>query len=221
VIRLVPAVIALAAAAVLAGFFLVLNRPPAWEFAGTAGEGHVRVGDTRFPASEAGDRLPDLLRPGATIRIEGEAMLDIRVAGTFAVQMAPGSQMTVPTAPGRWIGRAAEGRVDEGEVRFVTGPRFAGASLKIGAPRANVHVTGTTFAVIASRDSTCVCVLDGAVTFERHGGDSRVVEAGMRRTIFADRDEPLDEEIYAMERMKLQMLRDQAGAALREDAPTR
>ena len=38
---------------------------------------------------------------------------------------------------------------------------------------------------------------------------NQIVEAGMRRTIFAQRDEVLDEEIFPMERMKLEMLRDQ------------
>ena len=210
-----PAVFALAAAAVLAGLFLVINRPSPWQLAGASGEGHVRVGDVRFPTSEAGVRLPALLRSGVSIHTEGEAQIDLMVDGTLAIQMAPGSQLTVPAAPGRWLGRSTAGRVESGEVRFVTGPRFAGSRLAIGAPLATVHVTGTTFAVISSSDSTCVCVLDGAVTLEEHDGSTRSVEAGMRRTVFSAAADPLDEEIYPMERMKLEMLRDQAGAALR------
>jgi hypothetical protein len=206
--------IALAAAAVLAGFFLRVNRGPAWQFVGVSGDGRVHVGERAFPASEASSTLPNLLRSGASIRLEGEAQLDLLSPGTLAIQMAPGSNLTIPAPPGRWLGRSTTGGVAAGEVRFVTGPGFAGAHLTIEAPSARIHATGTTFAVISTRDSTCVCVLEGEVRMEGDDGSSEIVEAGMRRTVFAQRGEVLDEEIFPMERMKLEMLREQADTNL-------
>jgi ferric-dicitrate binding protein FerR (iron transport regulator) len=206
--------IALAAAAVLVGLFLKINRGPAWQFVAASGDGRVHVGERGFAASEASSTLPGLLRPGVSIHLEGETQLDLLSPGTLAIQMAPGSNLTIPAPPGRWLGRSTTGRVDGGEVRFVTGPGFAGAHLTIEAPSARIHATGTTFAVISSPDSTCVCVLEGEVSMEGDDGSSEIVEAGMRRTIFAHRDEVLDEEIFPMERMKLEMLRQQTKSGL-------
>jgi ferric-dicitrate binding protein FerR (iron transport regulator) len=206
--------ITLAAAAALVGIFFMINRGPAWQFVAVSGDGRVHIGEREFPASEATRILPDVLRSGAFIRLEGETQLDLLSPGILAIQMAPGSNLTIPAPPGRWLARSTTGRVDEGEVRFVTGPRFAGAHLTIEAPSARIHATGTTFAVISAPDSTCVCVLEGEVRMEGVDGSSEIVEAGMRRTIFARRDEVLDEEIFPMERMKLEMLREQIGPRL-------
>jgi len=87
--------------------------------------------------------------------------------------------------------------------------------LTLRAPGARIHAVGTTFAVIASPESTCVCVLEGEVRMEGVGGPAEVVTAGTRRTLFTGRDEVVDEEIFPMERMKLEMLRDRVSA----DAP--
>jgi hypothetical protein len=194
--------------------FLKINRGPAWQFVAASGEGRIHVGARGFAASEASSTLPRLLRPGASICLEGETLLDLLSPGTLAIQMAPGSNLRIPAPPGRWLGRSTKGRVDSGEVRFVTGPGFAGAHLTIEAPSARIHATGTTFAVISTPDSTCVCVLEGEVRMEGDDGSSEIVEAGMRRTIFAERDEALDEEIFPMERMKLEMLREQTRSGL-------
>ncbi len=213
--RVVPfrrAVIGLAAAAVLATFFVVANRGPAWELAGVTGEGRILVGETVVPAEDAAATLPGLLRPGTAILAGGETQIDLAIPETLVLQMAPGSRLTVPGTPGRWIGRAVTGEVATGEVRFVTGPRFDGVRLTLDAPAARIHAVGTTFAVIASPESTCVCVLEGEVRMEGAGGPAEVVAAGTRRTLFTGRDEVVDEEIFPMERMKLEMLRDRVAA---------
>jgi ferric-dicitrate binding protein FerR (iron transport regulator) len=100
------------------------------------------------------------------------------------------------------------GGVTKGEVRFVTGPGFAGHRLDIHAPAARALVTGTTFAVITNADTTCVCVLDGTVTMEGVDGVREAVKAGTRRTVFRATGRAYAEEILPMERMKLQMLQD-------------
>jgi len=201
-----------AAAAVLAGLFFVLNRGSAWEFAGATGGGSVRVGEEIVPSERASELLPGRLRPGLAVRLEGEVQLDLVSPNVLAVQMAPGSEMTVPGLPGRWLGRSISCEVERGEVRFVTGPGFAGTRLVIGAPAAAIEVTGTTFAVIASSDSTCVCVLDGEVRMRGRDGVTEIVPAGKRRTVSGETGEAIVEEIFPGERMKLEMLRDRTGS---------
>jgi ferric-dicitrate binding protein FerR (iron transport regulator) len=215
VVPLVQAGFALAVAAVLAGVFFVANRGPVWELAGVTGEGRIVVGERVVPAAEAAVTLPELLRPGATIQVDAETQIDVAAPEVLVMQMAPGSELTIPGSPGRWLGRSISGGVPDGEVRFVTGPQFEGVHLTIEAPAARIHAAGTTFAVIASAESTCVCVLEGEVRMEARGRHAEPVAAGMRRTVFAHRDEVLDEEIFPMERMKLEMLRDQ----VRGEAP--
>jgi ferric-dicitrate binding protein FerR (iron transport regulator) len=199
----------LAAAAALIAAFVLVNRGPEWRSAGMSGEGQVRIGGTTLTAPEVASELEKLLRSGATVEVEGEAPLDLHCEGTLAIQMAPGSRLTLPNSPGRWVGRAISCRVEQGEVRFVTGPAFEGAHLEVTAPAARIEVSGTTFAVISAADSTCVCVLDGEVKI-----NCAVVEDGMRRTVFPGREDGFDEEIYPMERMKLEMLRTQATTIL-------
>lgn len=207
VVPLFRAAIGLLAAAALAGLFFTMNRGPEWVFVGAAGEGTISVGEVTFPIDQAADVFPSL-PPGTVVRI-GEGMLDLVSGNVVALQMAPGSELRVPSRPGRWIGRSIEGEVTSGEVRFVTGPDFPGRGLTIAAPGARIEVTGTTFAVICTPDSTCVCVLEGEVRMHDDDGESELVRAGMRRTIPVGSGAARDEEIFPMERSKLEMLRDQ------------
>jgi hypothetical protein len=144
--------------------------------------------------------------------------VDLLCPGRLALQATAGSEFTVPRSPGRWIARASECAVDQGEVRFATGPRFHRARLRIALPSARVEVVGTTLAVICDRDSSCACVLDGQVTMTDMAGTVATVHAGERRTV--SRDKPAHvEPIRPMERMKLQMLDDRARSLFEDSVP--
>ncbi len=85
------------------------------------------------------------------------------------------------------------------------------AGLEIAAPGTEIDILGTTFAVICSPCSTCVCVLDGIAQMTGKNGLPVSVSPGRRNTFFNDVDRPpLDEPIRGDERMKLEMLRDAA-----------
>jgi hypothetical protein len=208
--------IGLAIAASLLVLYFVMPAGPRWDVVGGAGEGTITVGDRTVPAARAAELLPPSLPPGTRIRVEGDAMLDLATPGVISIQMAGGSSLEVPGRTRRWLGGTFAGSVTGGEVRFVTGPDFAGQRLELAAPAARVLVTGTTFAVITDDDSTCVCVLEGEVTMDGVDGTRAVVVGGTRRSVFRETGKVLEEPILPMERMKLQMLRD--GAAER-DAP--
>jgi ferric-dicitrate binding protein FerR (iron transport regulator) len=75
-------------------------------------------------------------------------------------------------------------------------------------PEAVVDVTGTVFAVFRNSEGSCVCVLEGTVRMQHDAGAAEVLPL-RRRLIPAQGEPPREEPIRAMERMKLEMLRDQ------------
>jgi ferric-dicitrate binding protein FerR (iron transport regulator) len=209
VVRWTGAALGLAAALVLV---LLANRGPGWQMVRASGAGSLFVGTTEIALSDVAEELT-MLRPGTVVRMEGDetASLDLFYPGLLSLQVTPGSRLSLPAAPGRWFGRRSSFRVDEGEVRVVTGPRFSGARLEISAPGTEVHVLGTTFAVIATADSTCLCVLEGTARMMMPQESSMMPVPPMRRrTVFMDSAETMEEPIRPMEEMKLTMLRDTA-----------
>jgi ferric-dicitrate binding protein FerR (iron transport regulator) len=204
----------LALAATLAALVFTLNRGPAWTVSGFEGAGTVYVAGKAMDAGNAPE-FARALRPGVSLRADDEMQLDLMSAGHVALQLAPGAEVTLPKPPGRWFGREVSCTVKQGEVRFVTGPRFPGSKLRIGGPSAGVEVTGTTLAVIVDAMLTCVCVLDGEVRVMMMGTNrTEMVTEGHRCTVQDIGAEPEMEEISDMERMKLTMLRDAAAPAL-------
>ena len=91
----------------------------------------------------------------------------------------------------------------------MTGRRFTGRRLRVELPDAAVEISGTTFAVIRNAEGSCVCVLEGTVTMRDATGTAGVMP--LHRRVVPPRGEPpRDEPIRTMERMKLEMLRNQA-----------
>jgi ferric-dicitrate binding protein FerR (iron transport regulator) len=198
-----PAALAAAAALVLtlAG---LLNRGPAWEVTGSSGEGSVQVDGVPVPLSDL-DAIRKRTRPGAEVQVPAGGEVTITAAGTLAILLTGGTEMTVPPRAGRWLGRDAEIYVRAGEIRITTGPGFAGARLTVHTPDALARVTGTTLAVIVAPEGTCVCVLEGTAELGPSEASLSPVPAGMRLQLYRDGTPPLLEPIRDMERMKLDM----------------
>lgn len=214
--RWFAAVSAVAACALL---LLVANQGPSWQMVRASGTGTLFVQGQPIALSEVAEKLT-MLRPGTDVRLEGDAtaMLDLFYPGLFTMQVTPGSSLTLPEAPGRWFGREASFRVDMGEVRVVTGPRFPGAVLRVEAPGTEVHVLGTTFAVMTSQESTTVCVLEGSAMMMMPESTSMMPVPPMRRrTVFMHSSETMEEPIRPMEEMHLTNLRDTAMPLLEGD----
>lgn len=199
-----------AAAAVVLLYFL-RPVPPTLEVAALGG-GHLRIDGRTYPIGEVGT-YRDLLRPGASLLVEGDASTELRfrVADDFTLAAIPGAEFTVPQ-PAR-SGRAAF-RVTMGEVRVATLPGIAGEAVEIEAPGTRVDVMGTTLAVIADTASTCVCLLEGTAMMMSREGAMMPLDPGMRRIMHMDPARP-DETapIHGNERMKLEMLRSAVGPA--------
>jgi hypothetical protein len=200
---------AVAAAAAVVVIVMGLNRGPAWQPIAAASGSRVIIGGTE---TRLGNALAAGLRlePGTTVSYPDSATLDLVAGDQLWIQFAPGSELRLPRSAGRWVGRTVRARVTRGEIRFTTGPAFAGARLLIETTFADVELLGSTIAVIENDDYTCVCAYEGTVRVGPRDGPLSPLPAGMRRFTYGDGRPPLTQDLAPMERMKLQMLRDGA-----------
>ncbi len=196
-------VTAAAAAAVVLAF--ALNRGPRWEVMGTSGAGAIEVDGRAVPANDAG-AVTAALHPGARVRMTGDAELVIQSGHSVAIDVMPGSEVTLPAPPPRWIARATAGELRTGELRITTGPGFHGARLAIATPEAGIEVTGTTLAVIREPQGTCVCVLEGTVRMGGHREAMVPVPHGHLRYVFGDGHAKMD-DMRPVERVQLTLFR--------------
>jgi ferric-dicitrate binding protein FerR (iron transport regulator) len=193
--------IGIAAAAALA-LFLLATAAPSWRVAGVQGSGTVTVDGEAFPAASlAGRKLPR----GASVDVGPGVELTV-AADALSFVVGEGSRLTLETRgiPGR---RSLAAVLDHGNTWGTTGPGFAG--LAVLTPEAQVQVTGTTFAVMASPDTTCVCVLEGTVEVVARSapGEPVAVPGGDRCFLFAAPVPPRLDELTAPQAARLREIR--------------
>ena len=199
--------VGMAAAAAVMIVTLALNQAPRWTALPSAGAGTLVVDGVTVPLLDT-ESLTRRLRPGSRLLLRGTQDLDLVSSGLLALQLSPGTEMVLPTPPGRWFGRAARGSVDRGHLRITTGRQFGGSRLAITTPDAMVQVTGTTLAVIAEPAGTCVCVLEGTAHVRPHRGAMTSVPPGTRCEVARAEPSSQSGEIRVAERPKLLDLRD-------------
>jgi ferric-dicitrate binding protein FerR (iron transport regulator) len=197
----------LAAATAMMILTLALNQAPRWTALPSAGSGTLLVDGVALPIHDTAG-LTRRLRPGSRLVLQSTQDLDLVSSGLLALQLSPGTEIVLPTPPGRWFGRAARGSVDHGHLRLTTGRHFDGSRLALTTPDATVHVTGTTLAVIAEPQGTCVCVLEGMAHVRPHRGTMTSVPAGTRCEVAHGEPSSHSGEIRVAERPKLLDLRD-------------
>lgn len=176
---------ALAAAA--AAVVVLLNPAPAWRVVQSHGSGAVAIAGTPAPVPLADRAALDraLVRDvRLSVPVSGE--LTLASSGVLALRLTPGTEAFLTTPPGRWFAREREITVEEGELFVTTQPGFRGASLAVKTREATVRVSGTTFAVLAHAEGTCVCVMDGVVQVTPVGGAAEVVPPGSRCFVYRD-----------------------------------
>jgi hypothetical protein len=198
----------LAAAAVLAVTATILpfaERGPSWQVAGPVAEGTVEVDGVVVPRAQLAERA---LRPGTRIRLLAGPDVELVLPGTVALQITPGTEMTLPGLPRLLRRRGLVSEFLSGEARVTSGAGFAGARLRFRTPEAHVEMSGTTIAMIRDSLATCVCVFEGTASMGTRPDALEPVAAGLRRSVYRDGRAPFTEEIRPMERMKLEMLRD-------------
>jgi ferric-dicitrate binding protein FerR (iron transport regulator) len=182
------------------------NRGPSWTLASVTGAGTAIVDGRLIPVTDR-NRLERALSDGGTLRLEGDAALELVAGRQMAIEVVPGSDAVLPPSAGRWFGRAIAGAVRSGELRITTGRDFRGARLAIATPEARVEVTGTTLAVIREPVGTCVCVMEGRVRIGLAHGDRTnemlAIEAGRRRFFFNDGRAAEEAEMRPVEKTAL------------------
>ena len=203
------AMAAAAALAVIGG----ANLGPRWTVHAVSGTGSARMDGV---VVDIADRVGLLgrLHPGVVIEMSEAAQLDLELPGVALFQLTGGTRVVLPASPGRWFARSVRGRMDAGELRIATGPGFKGSQLSFVAATSEVRITGTTLAILAPPEGTCVCVFEGRVEMRESGEIVTPVPEGTRRVVYRDARTPLTEAIRPMESAKLGMLREEAQRTL-------
>jgi hypothetical protein len=206
--RALYALASAAAVLLVVGIAVVLNPGPRWRVASSQNaSGNVLVDDNPIPVDDVRS-LNEALVPGSTIEWDGVGDIELVSRRFLALGIAPGTKMTLPAPPPRWFARSVRGTIQSGTVRLTSGPRFHGARVTIEAPQATAEMTGTTLAVIAEPQVTCVCVLEGAVHVMAGKHDMGMVPAGMRATVFGNGDAPIQAAMRPTERVKLSAMKE-------------
>lgn len=210
--RLALATGAVSTAAAAALLVWAFSPGTAWTVSAVTGTGVARIDGAPVSLLDQ-PTLAHRLRPGAEVVLPADAQLDLELPGVALMQITGGTRVVVPGRPGRWFGRTMTTSLGSGEIRIVTGARWAGTRLAVVTPEMRAVVDGTTLAVLRDSSASCVCVFEGRVAMIA-GGASHTVRAGSRRSVFRHGGAPLVEPIRPMEAMKLGMLRDLAEGAL-------
>jgi len=202
----------LAAAAALL-VVVALDRGPAWRVTHVSGEGIAIVDQTPVPLNHV-EEMSSALHAGARVRVPDGAEIEITAGTELVVRMMSGTDAIVPPTPSRWLHRRVTGRIEHGQWRITTGPRFAGARLEVETPHADIEVSGTTLSVICEPTGTCVCVFEGRVRVGHTPRDRVSVEAGHLRYVWADGGPPKDAGIRPIENEQLGKFREEKRAEL-------
>jgi len=190
---------AAAAAALL--IVLLLPRPlPVWQVADATPGAMLQIDGTSMPAR---DLLGIPLAPGTRIRGHDEGDVILQVDNAILLLLTPGTEITVGAANPRLGRPRLTATLHHGMAFGTTASGFPSGGLRMLTPEAEVHVSGTTFAVECNPDTTCVCVLTGTVGVRSLDGDSigevpRGAQMFVSRDLSLTRVEPLPSDRYDM-----------------------
>jgi hypothetical protein len=179
-----------AAAALLLAVAIPLNRGGGWSVSHVR-EGSIVVDGREFEAIED-EALSTVLGRGGELETGPGMLLQFERPGRLAVEVDAGARVEVPSPPGRWWNRDVTLRVEEGEMRVLTGPAFAGRRLVVLTPESRTEVVGTLISVFRDAGGTCVCVMHGTAMVGPPAGEMQPVPAGMRMVLPATGDPFLD-----------------------------
>jgi len=206
-------IVAATAAAAALALVWSANRGPSWAVHTVTGTGGIRMDGVVVEVADRAGLLRHL-QPGVAIEVPEDSQLDLKLPGIALLQLTGGTRVVLPASPGRWFARSVQGRVDAGELRIATGPRFRGSRLRFTAATSEVTIMGTTLAILAPPEGACVCVFEGRVEMRDPSHGMAPVAEGTRRVVYRDARGPLTEPIRPMESAKLGMLREEAERTL-------
>jgi hypothetical protein len=195
---------------------IIGNRGAQWRVVQVVGTGFVQADGEPIPV-ERSELLAQRIHPGVELVVPETASLQISAGSDLAMEILPGTRLTIPPPPPHWFFRQSEFWARGGELRLTTGPTFQGAKLAVHTADAMILVKGTTLAVIMEPTGTCVCVLEGEVMVgargesagpEGSGGDAMMpVTSGQRGYVFRDGRTPERADIRPTELVALAKFR--------------
>lgn len=175
--------------------------------------GHTDIGTITIdgvPVNVADGAAWSSLHAGSEIQTSEDASLDVLYEDLALIEIAPGTTVTLPGSPGRWLGKSVSSRLDAGEIRFKSGARFPGNLLAVTTPQGRAEITGTTVSVQVGPMGTCVCVLEGHVKVGVDKADMAVISPGSRKVMPPD-GPPSIEPIKAMHEAGVRQFTDTYG----------
>jgi hypothetical protein len=181
------------------------NQGPDWQLHEPVPEGSLIVDGSPIPLDRI-DEVNDHLQPGARLALTDSVDVTLVSNHHLLIQLAPGTEVTLPERPKRWSGRDLHTEITRGRIRITTRSRFEGAVFNVRTPEATVMISGTTLAVILESYGTCVCVYEGSVQVTGSGDSHEEVPEGTRMDFYNDGRPPALAEIRPKEFQILRML---------------
>ena len=139
--------------------------------------------------------------------------LELQLGHHLRVRLLAGTQLELPSGPGRWFGIDRTLKLDSGEIYGTSGGQKLDYDLAFVTDELSARMTGTTFAVFRTDEASCVCLWVGGIDVTSSaGGEVVTLEPRSRVWIYRDGRAPEVLPLSDMETMKLQMT-DEAGLA--------
>ncbi|UCH84183.1 MAG: FecR domain-containing protein [Candidatus Latescibacterota bacterium] len=173
------------AAAVVLLAVVFLNSGPALRVAAVTGAGDIVIDGHAVPVGEL-DLLNERVKSGVAVQVPPDATLDLVAKDVALYELVGGTQVTLPSTPGRWFNRVVACSLFVGELRVKTGSDFVGAALRVHTPDGMVVVTGTLLSIQCDSGGTCVCVLEGSASVGVDESDLEPIEPGFRKIMLRD-----------------------------------
>jgi len=194
---------ALLFAVVLLAITVVIEmRGKPWKLYEVQGIGQISVNGQEVDSQNIG-RLAKLIDPRARIHVLGGDDLDLIAGDALLLELAPGSDVTIPKDLSRWFPKPLDSFVHSGEVRLRTGPGFAGRAITISSAEGRTKVTGTAVSIYKGDDFTCVCVLEGSASIGKDEALMEEVSAGLRKVMFRGDQPSMVSEIQSQHKKDL------------------
>jgi ferric-dicitrate binding protein FerR (iron transport regulator) len=142
------------------------------------------------------------------LAVADSSEFELQLGQALRMRLLGGTSLRLPDPPGRWFGRERTLELTSGEIFGTTAGEPLGFRLRIVTGEAEAVLTGTTFAVFRTSESTCFCLWNGSLAITSGDGKTVEIEPGQRVFVYRDGRPSTPEPLPDWERMKLSMMDD-------------
>jgi len=196
-----------AAAAVAIGLYFALSSPEVAPIGerptdpALLGTGTILLSSGELTTPEARSAVGRELEPGSTVDASGGRMV-IALPTGITLMLERGGQLAIE----RLDDRAAEVRLDRGELLASVSPGRRGPEFAVTTGRGRIVVTGTVFSVSSNAEWVAVEVIRGAVQLEEARDGRRTIEASRRALLGEAGDTAIDAADHRAAKDKARLL---------------